>query len=197
MKNSFLAPLAGALLAVSLTGCDPALHPVDEAGRENPDPHSFANYEQVRTEHVSLVLAADFDTRTLQGHVTLELDAEDAAERLVLDTRALDIRDVNQVDAEGGLEPLSWRLGEADPERRYLGAPLIIALRNGVERVRIDYTTSPEAYGLQWLDAGRPPAANRFCFRSRSRSSRDPGCRCRTPRQCATPLTLKSRYRKI
>ena len=164
MKNPFLAPLAGAFLAVSITGCDPALQPVDEAGRESPDPHSFANYEQARIEHVSLVLAADFDTRTLQGHVTLELDAEDAAERLVLDTRALDIRDVNQVDAEGGLEPLSWRLATADPERRYLGAPLIIALRNGVERVRIDYTTSPDAYGLQWLDGRQTTSGEPFLF---------------------------------
>jgi len=164
MNNPFFAPFAGAILAVSLAGCDPALKPLDNAVQQSPDPHSFANYEHVRIEHLSLALAADFNERTLEGHVTLVLDNEDSARQLVLDTRKLDIQDVNQVDADGALEPLSWRLAEADPEREYLGAPLIIALRNGVERVRIDYTTSPEAYGLQWLDGRQTSSGEPFLF---------------------------------
>jgi len=164
MNNSFVAPLAGAVLAVSLAGCNPALEPVDEAVRQGPDPHSFANYEQVRIEHLSLVLDADFSNRTLEGHVTLELEAEASAERLVLDSRNLEIRDVNQVDAEGGLEPLSWRLAAADPEREYLGSPLIVALRNDVDRVRIDYATSPDAFGLQWLDGQQTTSGEPFLF---------------------------------
>jgi len=164
MTRSFPAPVLGATLAVLVTACQPAGEPDPPAVEPGRDPHSFANYEQVRVEHLSLALAADFSDRTLEGHVTVRLESDGPAERLVLDTWKLDIRDVNRVRPGGALEPLSWRLAEADPEREYLGAPLIVALAPGVERVRIDYTTSPEAFGLQWLDGQQTASGQPFLF---------------------------------
>ncbi|NDY95793.1 M1 family metallopeptidase [Wenzhouxiangella limi] len=155
-------------LAVLLVGCQPdgppaALTPAPEFQvQTGSDPHSFAEYEQVRVRHLRLDLDADFSARTLSGHVLLELDRpEPGFQRLVLDTRDLDIRDVNAIQPDGQYLPVSWRFGA---DQGHLGRPLVIALPAGIEEVRIDYTTSPEAFGLQWLDAQQTSSGKPFLF---------------------------------
>lgn len=171
--QSFLSRLSPVLLALLMVGCEPqppatsvaAGDPADSVAIGlGPDPHSYANYDQVRVEHLALDLTVNFQHRILSGHVTLDLDRQPGAERLVLDTRQLNIRDVNQINADGSLEPLSWRLSAPHPGRDYLGAALVIALNAAVERVRIDYETSPEAYGLQWLDQHQTRSGEPFLF---------------------------------
>ncbi|MCA1779420.1 MAG: M1 family metallopeptidase [Xanthomonadaceae bacterium] len=116
--------------------------------------------------HLALDLEVDFGRQTLHGNVTLELDRKGDVNhnRLVLDSRDLEIHDINQVGADGTLTPLSWRLAGADPEQAYLGSALVIALKSATDRVRIDYTTSPEAFGLQWLDAAQTTTGRPFLF---------------------------------
>lgn len=104
------------------------------------DVHSYANFHETRVRHVELDLAVSFSERRLRGAATLVL--EPAGERLVVDTRGLSIRRVN-----GRTD--NFRLGPEDP---ILGAPLEIALEPGARSVRIEYETSPEASGLQWLE---------------------------------------------
>jgi aminopeptidase N len=104
------------------------------------DPHSYANPEESRVRHIELDLAVSFAERKLKGAVTLEL--EPAGRRLVLDTRDLTIHRVN-----GRTD--NFRLGGPDP---ILGAPLEIRLEPGERSVLIEYETSPEASGLQWLE---------------------------------------------
>ncbi|MEM7055119.1 MAG: M1 family aminopeptidase/hydrolase, partial [Pseudomonadota bacterium] len=173
--------LAAILVAAAvLVGCDVSMDVEVDLTAEpepigfGPDPHSFANYNQVTIRHLSLDLATDFSRQILAGHATLSLSRNDAAvdtsqQRLVLDTWQLTIRDVNRVEANGTLEPLSWRLGEVpldanDEPRNYLGQPLIIALPAGVEQVRIDYASSPEAFGLQWLDEQQTSSGQPFLY---------------------------------
>ncbi|MEN1726908.1 MAG: M1 family metallopeptidase [Pseudomonadota bacterium] len=129
-----------------------------------PDPHSYAEYDKVRVQHITLDLDADMEARTLSGHVLLDLERPDADhKRLVLDTRDLDIRDVTVVGPDGDYRPVSWRLG---PERRsaHLGQPLVIILPQGIRRVRVDYSSKPEAFGLQWLDANQTSSGQPFMF---------------------------------
>ncbi|GIU74917.1 MAG: aminopeptidase [Bryobacteraceae bacterium] len=104
------------------------------------DVHSFANFHETRVRHVELDLAVSFSGRRLRGAATLAL--EPAGRRLVLDTRALTIHRVN-----GRTD--NFRLGAEDP---ILGSPLEIELAPGERSVRIEYETSPEASGLQWLE---------------------------------------------
>ncbi|MFP4277752.1 MAG: M1 family metallopeptidase [Wenzhouxiangella sp.] len=155
-------------LAVLLVGCqqdDPpaALTPTPEFQvQAGTDPHSFAEYEKVRVTHLRLDLDADFEARTLSGHVVLELDRpEPGFQRLVLDTRDLDIRDINAIQPDGQYLPISWRFGA---DQGHLGRPLVIALPAGIEEVRIDYATSPEAFGLQWLNAQQTSSGKPFLF---------------------------------
>ena len=127
-----------------------------------PDPHSFAEYDKVRITHLRLDLQADMGQRVLEGHVLLDLERpQPGFQRLVLDTRDLDIRDVNAVLPDGDYLPVSWRLGA---ERGHLGQPLVIVLPQGITQVRIDYASRPEAFGLQWLDAEQTSSGKPFMF---------------------------------
>jgi leukotriene-A4 hydrolase len=125
------------------------------------DYHSFANVEQFRVTHIELDLRVIFEWKVLDGVVGLEVKRLDPrATQLVLDTRGLDIRDVSQkatdlVGAAAKSEPVwvgrPFHFEKADP---ILGSALVIELppsKKQTEFIRIDYRTSPDAPGLQWL----------------------------------------------
>jgi aminopeptidase N len=102
------------------------------------DSHSFARPEEARLRHLDLDLAADFERQILTGSATLHYERISGNE-LWLDTRGLTIHDIENADG--------FELGPAHP---HLGRPLAIRLR-GERPVRIHYSTSPAATGLQWL----------------------------------------------
>jgi len=167
-KISVLAIIAISLLAACEQSAPPVpLTPTAEFRVElGTDPHSFAEYEQVQVSHLSLDLDADMAARTLSGHVLLDLERPDQDhKRLVLDSRDLEIRDVTVVGPDGDFRPVSWRLGPAqEPEQAHLGRPLVIILPQGISQVRVDYQTSPDAFGLQWLDANQTSSGKPFMF---------------------------------
>jgi leukotriene-A4 hydrolase len=149
LRASPLAALAGvaALLhgAVALGG--------DEPIRLGVDYHSFANVTQFRVRSVDLDLAVDFDARRLSGHADLDVARLDRkARKLVLDTRALEVRSVALIGKGGAGTPLTFKLG---PAREFLGKPLNIDMPAGAAGsssvIRIEYRTQPQASGLQWL----------------------------------------------
>ncbi|GAB2572286.1 M1 family metallopeptidase [Dyella jejuensis] len=116
------------------------------------DPYSYAQPDEVRVTHLDLQLKLDFPHRQLDGQATLTLDWKDPkAGTLVLDTRDLTIASVASVDAGGTASPLPYTLA---PRDKQLGSKLTIQAPQRPHEVRIVYTTSPAASGLQWL----PPA---------------------------------------
>ena len=62
------------------------------------DHHSYANFNDVRVNHLSLHLTVDFNQQILKGKVDLTLDHFTDATVLILDTRKLVI---NKVLADG------------------------------------------------------------------------------------------------
>ncbi len=113
------------------------------------DPHSYAQPDQVRVTHLDLDLTIDFPQRQLDGQATLQLDWKNpAASSLVLDTRDLKIATIEALGADGQTSPLRYVLA---PRDKQLGSKLTIAAPRHPARVRIVYTTSPQASGLQWL----------------------------------------------
>jgi leukotriene-A4 hydrolase len=108
-----------------------------------PDPHSYFDSDQPRTRRLRLRLAVDFERRSLEGVVVLELAGSDAGQ-LDLDTKGLSIQSVEA--GEGVRVPFA--LGDPDP---ILGRRLRLQLPPGTREVAIRYETSPEAVGLQWL----------------------------------------------
>ncbi|MGY6630922.1 MAG: M1 family metallopeptidase [Wenzhouxiangella sp.] len=165
LRNRFLVFL---LLLLALAACQseppatPPVAPSDFSVTVGTDPHSFAEFEKVRIRHLSLDLDAAMNARTLSGHVLLDLERPvPGFQRLVLDTRDLDIREVHAIRPDGDSLPVSWRLGA---DQGHLGQPLIIVLPQGIEQVRIDYASRPEAFGLQWLDAAQTSSGQPFMF---------------------------------
>lgn len=118
------------------------------------DPHTRSRPDLARVRHLSLDLSVDFDARVLRVRAALDVEGPGP---LVLDTWELAIAAVR--DAEG--RPLEWSLGDADP---LLGAAMTIALPAGVERVVVDYQTSPRAQALQWLAPEQTAGAHPFLF---------------------------------
>lgn len=108
------------------------------------DYHSFANPESIKVTHLNLDLTVDFSQKVLRGTAELAFDkVKPDATQLVVDTRDLTI---NGVTALG--EPVEYTLDQSDS---FLGAALTIQIPNSVNSVVIDYQTSPNASGVQWL----------------------------------------------
>ncbi|MEG3765358.1 M1 family metallopeptidase [Alteromonas sp. 14N.309.X.WAT.G.H12] len=108
------------------------------------DYHSFSNPDEVRVTHLDLSLTADFNLHELIGSATLDFKRiKDDADTLIVDTRDLAIK---QVTVNG--EPVEYSLSEPDEN---LGSALSISLPKQASQVTIDYATSPNASGVQWL----------------------------------------------
>ena len=113
------------------------------------EPHSYAQPDQVVVTHLDLDLKLDFPHRELDGRATLKLDWKNPqAPSLVLDTRDLKIAKIEAVGANGKTTPLNYALA---PRDKQLGSKLTISTPTHPAQVRIVYTTSPDASGLQWL----------------------------------------------
>lgn len=112
------------------------------------DSHSYANPSAVRVRHVDLDWDVLFDQKILKGTTTLTIERTSQTEPLILDTRDLKIERVET--SVNGLKYMSatFTVGTSD---KILGAPLTIPLPARATRIRIHYSTSPGASGLQWL----------------------------------------------
>jgi aminopeptidase N len=67
---------------------------------ERKDLHSFANLEDIRVNDVALDISVNFAERKIEGAVVLGIDRiSPEARELVLDTRALDIHEVEAARA--------------------------------------------------------------------------------------------------
>lgn len=121
------------------------------------DPHSFSRPDLVSVDHLALELDVDFAREVLSGTATLSIENHTGTDQLILDTRDLTIREVTWGDGRDA----RWFLTQ--PTER-LGRALVIELVPGVERVVIDYETSPEAAAVQWLGPGQTASGKPFLF---------------------------------
>ncbi|RUO30318.1 M1 family metallopeptidase [Aliidiomarina soli] len=140
-----------------LLACSPAPEPVTDFSPSEhyrvqtptDDLHSYANTNDVRAPHLHLELDVNFEEKTLSGFAEYQLEyINSEAAEFVLDTDDLDIHRVELSDGEGWQDG-SFRLGEDDP---VLGAALRIELTDQPTKVRVHYTSSPTATGLDWVE---------------------------------------------
>ncbi len=113
------------------------------------DYHSYGNPDQVVVTHLNLDLDVNFAEKQLQGSVVLDLKyVQENAEKLVLDTNQLAINGVS-VLADGSWVAAKYNLADAVVD---MGSALTIQLPKGAMKVKVEYSTHPDAGGLQWLD---------------------------------------------
>ncbi len=108
-------------------------------------PDTYARPEEARVQHLALDLNVDFTKNQLAGKATLRILAAPDAKKLILDTRDLTI---SRVALDNGAAA-QYRLGDANP---IFGAPLEIDITPRTKSVTIEYTSSPRAAALQWLE---------------------------------------------
>ncbi len=116
---------------------------------EMRDAHSYANFDQVRVKHVALDLETLFDREVLKGSATLTLERLKPTDVLKLDTRALKVSKVEASTDGKTFTPAQFSLGTED---KILGAPLTVQLPAQATHVRIEYESSSDASGVQWLE---------------------------------------------
>jgi leukotriene-A4 hydrolase len=116
------------------------------AAAATPDPHSYSRPDEARVEHIALDLTVDFAKKQLAGTATLRINKKPDARLLILDTHGLTIR---RVLLQPGNVATQHKLGTADPIK---GQALEIPLHSETTGVTIDYTSSPDARALQWLE---------------------------------------------
>ena len=156
-KRSLPLPVLCLLVACTPQPPDAAGTTAEGGAEVNRDAHSYSRPDEVRVEHIDLELTVDFDTQTLQGSASLDIERPESGAPLVLDTRDLVIHNVRSSDGTD----LTYSLGDSDP---LLGAPLTIELRDGVSRVVVDYSTSASAAALQWLSPEQTSGDQPFLF---------------------------------
>lgn len=120
--------------------------PIETTGER--DSHSYSNPQQTRIRHVDLDWDVLFDRKILDGSATFTLENA-SSQTLVLDTRNLSIKKAETSSDSKTFQEAKFELGKADP---IVGAPLTIHLPAKATQVRVRYSTSPDASGLQWLD---------------------------------------------
>jgi aminopeptidase N len=128
-------------------GCSTNLHKTTQivAG---VDYHSFANTNDVVITHINLNLLINFDSQTIYGRNAIQYKLKKPnTKEMILDTRDLTIINISAPNGRGGIVPVKWHMGQKDD---LLGQALVIELPP-TDRLIIEYLTSPQSTGLQWL----------------------------------------------
>ncbi|MDP5169659.1 MAG: M1 family metallopeptidase [Bacteroidia bacterium] len=115
------------------------------------DPHSFSNPEEAFVEHLSLSLVVNMEEKILQGEAVWMIGKNRNAKELILDTKELEILEVQTSNDGQTKTAAKFTLGPKDP---ILGEALHIPITAGTRFVHIRYNTTPGAEALQFL----PPA---------------------------------------
>lgn len=139
---SFLLLLAGA--------CSPLGDAPETAAMVSPilttedakDPSTFAQPEVARVTHIALNLALDFDTQSVAGSATLDIQAADDADTVILDSNGLEISEITD---EGGA-PLAFTVGDPVEGK---GSPVTVSI--GDKRQITVVYSARNAEALQWL----------------------------------------------
>ena len=138
-----------------------------------PSGDSFSQPEKVLVEHLKLDLTVDFQQKKLTGRASLRIANKAGTDRLILDTRDLDVRTVTLDDGRA----TRFTIGEEVP---YHGRPMEIEITPETRWVHVDYSTHPDGAALQvtravhapppvpaYDEAGRPLRAARWQRRRR------------------------------
>ncbi|KQX09060.1 hydrolase/aminopeptidase [Flavobacterium sp. Root420] len=110
------------------------------------DEHSFSKPELAVVKHLDLDIKVDFDTQTISGKASWQIDNISKGNEIIFDENTLNITKVTLGDEE---KETKFELGAAV---EFHGKPLHITIEPNTTKVNIYYSTSKEAIALQWLN---------------------------------------------
>lgn len=147
------------IIAVVLAGCDN-----NKSNDPNPrsekskimianmklarDPHTWSRPNEARVDHLEWKADVNFDSKTIHATATYDIVNLTGVREIIFDTKGLEIL---KTTVDGVETP--FNLGE---QKEYIGAPLIVPISESSRKVSIEYSTSPDAEALLWVDGAKP-----------------------------------------
>lgn len=110
------------------------------------DEHTFSKPELAVVKHLDLDIKVDFDTQTISGKASWQIDNVNKGNEIIFDENTLNITKVTLGDEE---KETKFKLGTAVELH---GKPLHITIEPNTTKVNIYYSTTKEAIALQWLN---------------------------------------------
>ncbi|TDO78071.1 leukotriene A4 hydrolase-like protein [Flavobacterium chryseum] len=109
------------------------------------DEHTFSKPELAVVKHLDLDIKVDFDTQTISGKASWQIDNISKGNEIIFDENTLEITKVTLGDDE---KETKFELGN---EVEFHGKPLHITIEPNTTKVNIYYKTTKDAVALQWL----------------------------------------------
>jgi leukotriene-A4 hydrolase len=110
------------------------------------DEHSFSEPSKAIAKHLDLDINVNFDTQTISGKASWQIDNLSKGNEIIFDENTLEIQKVTLGDDE---KPTEFHLGN---EVEFHGKPLHIKIEPNTKKVNIYYNTTKNAIALQWLN---------------------------------------------
>ena len=136
-------------LSIFLMSCENEEKPIAKVPvvllGERQDAHSYANYHEIRTEHLNLEFEVNFENNSIYGVARHQM-INDGADTAIFDMKNLEIQKVTigEVDEK----PTNYVIGQSDS---ILGSPLMVMITPTTTHVNIYYKTTEESEALDWL----------------------------------------------
>ncbi|WP_456312971.1 leukotriene A4 hydrolase C-terminal domain-containing protein [Pseudomonas shirazensis] len=109
------------------------------------DEHTFSKADLAVVKHLDLDIKVDFDTQTISGKASWQIDNISKGDEIIFDENTLEITKVTLGDDE---KETKFKLGTAV---EFHGKPLHITIEPNTTKVNIYYKTTKDAVALQWL----------------------------------------------
>lgn len=109
------------------------------------DEHSYSKPELAVVKHLDLDIKVDFDTQTISGKASWQIDNVSKGNEIIFDENTLNITKVTLGDEE---KETKFELGK---DVEFHGKPLHITIEPTTTKVNIYYSTTKDAIALQWL----------------------------------------------
>lgn len=136
-----LSPLLSYLFVVLFTSCE-----TKTSTYYWYDPHSAARPNDALATHLDWESTIDFDHKIISAIAHWSIQTNSNVKEIIFDTDDLTIERVwlNEGDST------SWRMSKP---QQHLGSALVIQIDENTRQVHIQYKSSSNAKGLQWLEA--------------------------------------------
>ncbi|GAB5419091.1 MAG: M1 family metallopeptidase [Crocinitomicaceae bacterium] len=111
------------------------------------DPHSYANVQEIKTEHLHLDLDVNFDNQTIYG-VARHTMSKHESTKAIFDVKGLEIMKVTLGKDKNKEKATEYTIGTND---ELLGAPLTVKVDKDTRHINIYYKTTEATEALDWL----------------------------------------------
>lgn len=148
------------LVVVALASCTNSPK-VAEQIKVPKDPHSYANFEQVRVTHLDWDAQIDVPKKHIEATEELTIEQVQPGEELVLDSKGIEIKSVAIASSSKKYSPSTWKLGAKD---EILGQALRIKILPDTRFVKIVYVVEADAEGLLYMDPNQSLTGKPFVF---------------------------------